>query len=793
MPSLGWFVLLSVVADAAQPWWSMLELIESSDASAEADSPPSRCCFNDGDLISLRADTDLFMGRCDGCVPGGAYQDSAFVHVSDPKDAPWAQWKVFNTLDGKLVLQADTGKFLGRCNNCAPGAAYPDEAFVHVEDWHTSPWAQWVCVDAGNGKIALQADSGRYLARCNSCLPGAYPNAAFVHATSVSEAYAQWTVVSKNPSVGLCAPNAITPPPTTTCIPTSAPAPITTAPTTKPVTTAPPTTAPPVTTTPAPTAPITTTPKPTTTTPKPTTTAPVTAAPTTTTPTPTTTTPKPTTTTPKPTTTAPVTAAPTTTTPAPTPVPKPCPARVRKAWTAHTDAEKALFQNALEQAMVRGFHHKFIEVHLESKSEHEAHDCLFFLWHRRYLLAYETMLRSLGDQYRCITLPFWDFSTLSAKYATGSCSTFPECNPLLSDMGALETVGYDLGAGTYTVSGAGCQADTCVKSAHPVTRNFCQSQDAFSTKRCYQCIPRNKWSLTAPPSDTYISNVYNQLFSSKPYDFTKVTKGVQYRYHNGIHGALASTMGTFASPGDPIFYVHHATVDALYAIYYQCVVPPLNVDLKHSTVWPNRADWGASCSKVRNGVTGAYEPTDHLTMNLIGANGKYVDVQDPSSVLKPFFDAVGLQTFADLYDIRALGEMSYSYDFGLSSLGGLAQQCDKYGSPTTVRVGLEEATTDEVVSKEDQFMREMYLYCQAQNVPQDQIMERINWMQCVFHNECKQGVFDYSDAFRTSFDVHGSPYCYVTISQLANRTLSINVPGWEQVYARHYSCASTVM
>ncbi|RHY97059.1 hypothetical protein DYB37_006827 [Aphanomyces astaci] len=629
----------------------MLELIESSDASAEADSPPSRCCFNDGDVISLRADTDWFMGRCNGCVPRGAYPDSAFVHVSDPKDAPWAQWQVFNTCDGKLVLQADTGKYLGRCNNCAPGAAYPDQAFVHVEDWHTSPWAKWVCVDAGNGKIALQADSGRYLARCNSCLPGAYPNAAFVHATSVSEAYAQWTVVSKNPSAGL--------------------------------------------------------------------------------------------------------------------------------------------------SMVLGFHHKFIEVHLESKSEHEAHDCLFFLWHRRYLLAYETMLRSLGDQYRCITLPFWDFSTLSAKYATGSCSTFPECNPLLSDMGALETVGYDLGAGTYTVSGAGCQADTCVKSAHPVTRNFCQSQDAFSTKRCYQyvaaCIPRNKWSLTAPPSDTYISNVYNQLFSSKPYDFTKVTKGVQYRYHNGIHGALASTMGTFASPGDPIFYVHHATVDALYAIYYQCVVPPLNVDLKHSTVWPNRADWGASCSKVRNGVTGAYEPTDHLTMNLIGANGKYVDVQDPSSVLKPFFDAVGLQTFADLYDIRALGEMSYSYDFGLSSLGGLAQQCDKYASPTTVRVGLEEATTDEVVSKEDQFMREMYLYCQAQNVPQDQIMERINWMQCVFHNECKQGVFDYSDAFRTSFDVHGSPYCYVTISQLANRTLSIDVPGWEQVYARHYSCASTVM
>ncbi|RHY59204.1 hypothetical protein DYB38_004506 [Aphanomyces astaci] len=717
----------------------MLELIESSDASAEADSPPSRCCFNDGDVISLRADTDWFMGRCNGCVPRGAYPDSAFVHVSDPKDAPWAQWQVFNTCDGKLVLQADTGKYLGRCNNCAPGAAYPDQAFVHVEDWHTSPWAKWVCVDAGNGKIALQADSGRYLASTNHYDPKAHHYCP----RNCCADYDHPNTHHYNPSTNHYDPKAHHCCPRNCCADYDHPYTHHYNPSTNHYD------------------------------------------------------------------------------------PKAHHYCSRNCCTNHYnpkahhysprnccadydhpythDCSPHYFHPCTDPSakavscatMVLGFHHKFIEIHLESKSEHEAHDCLFFLWHRRYLLAYETMLRSLGDQYRCITLPFWDFSTLSAKYATGSCSTFPECNPLLSDMGALETVGYDLGAGTYTVSGAGCQADTCVKSAHPVTRNFCQSQDAFSTKRCYQyvaaCIPRNKWSLTAPPSDTYISNVYNQLFSSKPYDFTKVTKGVQYRYHNGIHGALASTMGTFASPGDPIFYVHHATVDALYAIYYQCVVPPLNYDLKHSTVWPNRANWGASCSKVRNGVTGAYEPTDHLTMNLIGANGKYVDVQDPSSVLKPFFDAVGLQTFADLYDIRALGEMSYSYDFGLSSLGGLAQQCDNYASPTTVRVGLEEATTDEVVSKEDQFMREMYLYCQAQNVPQDQIMERINWMQCVFHNECKQGVFDYSDAFRTSFDVHGSPYCYVTISQLANRTLSINVPGWEQVYARHYSCASTVM
>ncbi|RHY24317.1 hypothetical protein DYB32_008893 [Aphanomyces invadans] len=430
--------------------------------------------------------------------------------------------------------------------------------------------------------------------------------------------------------------------------------------------------------------------------------------------------------------------------------------------------------------MLRGFHHKFIEIHMDTDSGHEAHDCLFFLWHRRYLLAYENMLRSLGDEYRCITLPYWDVGTLSTKFATGACQYFPDCNPLLSDMGGLET-GTDLGLGTYAVADKSFNAATCIRSQHPVTRNFCQSWTAYANKTCLRCIPRNKWAKALPPPDVYIENVYNQLFSSAPYDFTKVTKGVQYRYHNAIHGALSSTMGTFAAPGDPIFYIHHVR-------------------------YPIKG-------KRSDGTYIEYQPTDRMTMKLVGCNGGYVDVQDPSSILKPFFDAIGRQTYAEFNNIQDLGaNNSYSYDFGTSSLGVLATQCDKYGRPTAstllestasategtspynvfeVYTSVTE-TVDPVDSREDQFVREMFLYCKSKNVPDDQIMERINWMQCVFHNECKQGVFDYTTEFQSSFGIQGPPYCYTTISRLANRTISIGVPGWEQVYSKHYTCQSTV-
>ncbi|KAF0690783.1 hypothetical protein As57867_017795, partial [Aphanomyces stellatus] len=198
--------------------------------------PSSRCCFKDGDVLSLRSDSGKFLGRCNNCISRGAYPDSAFVHVPEPKAAPWAQWKVFNTGDGKIVLQADSNNFLARCNNCAPTAAYPDEAFVHVSDWHGKSYAQWTCEDAGNGKISLKADTGRRLARCNNCLPGAYPDSAFVHSNSVLDPWAQWDIVSDNSNVGRCvapaslAPTTLTPAPTTTTPTptTTTPAPTTT-------------------------------------------------------------------------------------------------------------------------------------------------------------------------------------------------------------------------------------------------------------------------------------------------------------------------------------------------------------------------------------------------------------------------------------------------------------------------------------------------------------------------------------------------------------------------------------
>ncbi len=156
-----------------------------------------------GIRVALKADSGNFLARCNNCIPNAAYPDSAFVHVSPAQLAgsPWAQFTIQHLDNGKYAFQADSGNYLSRCNNCIPNEAYPDSAFIHVPpaELAGSPWAQFTLQLLENGKYALKADSGNYLARCNNCIPGAaYPDSAFIHVPPSDLAgspWAQWQII----------------------------------------------------------------------------------------------------------------------------------------------------------------------------------------------------------------------------------------------------------------------------------------------------------------------------------------------------------------------------------------------------------------------------------------------------------------------------------------------------------------------------------------------------------------------------------------------------------------------
>jgi len=94
----------------------------------------------------------------------------------------------------RIALQADTGKYLARCHNCTQNATSKDAAFVHVNISEGNPRARWQILTLANGKVTLQSDTGKYLAVCTRCAPGVYPDAAFVNVADVADPNAQWTL-----------------------------------------------------------------------------------------------------------------------------------------------------------------------------------------------------------------------------------------------------------------------------------------------------------------------------------------------------------------------------------------------------------------------------------------------------------------------------------------------------------------------------------------------------------------------------------------------------------------------
>jgi len=99
----------------------------------------------------------------------------------------------------KVALQADSGKWAARCRNCqnSVDGRFPDTVMVHVDDINPPPaYAQFEVVNVDGGKIALKADTGKFAARCRNCIVNAaYPDCLTVHVDEQSAPYAQFTPV----------------------------------------------------------------------------------------------------------------------------------------------------------------------------------------------------------------------------------------------------------------------------------------------------------------------------------------------------------------------------------------------------------------------------------------------------------------------------------------------------------------------------------------------------------------------------------------------------------------------
>ncbi|KAF0714025.1 hypothetical protein As57867_004084, partial [Aphanomyces stellatus] len=219
-----------------------------------------------------------------------------------------------------------------------------------------------------------------------------------------------------------------------------------------------------------------------------------------------------------------------------------------------TADEQATYVSAIGVAMDKGFYQKFVSIHSEQMSNREAHGtCVFLFWHRKYLLGFENMLRSLGDRYKCLTLPYWDYvQHYSTMQKTRNCNSIESCSPVTKAMGG-STQGK---SSNKQLFGYGFSGYTCV-TAEPANHLCTKAGDS----NCDHCVPRGRWSTTAMISDMSIANVRRSIFSSGS-DIKSVGSAIENSPHGMIHNTLSGAMGNvYVSPMDPIFFIHHNTID----------------------------------------------------------------------------------------------------------------------------------------------------------------------------------------------------------------------------------------
>ncbi|KAJ0390864.1 hypothetical protein ATCC90586_011385 [Pythium insidiosum] len=327
------------------------------------------------------------------------------------------------------------------------------------------------------------------------------------------------------------------------------------------------------------------------------------------------------------------TSAPTTApTPAPTPVPTTKtpqvpsftpPQRVRKSWNQFTAEEKDRYLKAVSRAMETGHQARFAQIHAERMNKINAHqNCGFTLWHRRFILAYENMLRSLSPEFASVTLPFWNYfeDTTKQMAANVKCNSLGNCASFLQDFGGGSGKGanIDTARTQQTIGAEQVWWGACVKSG--VAGSACTSVQG-SAAACDKCILRGDWS--APNS--IVQSVGTDMLSllglftdssvATSDAHARLSSSIETTFHNAVHNALSGVMSSMASPFDPVFYGHHTTVDMAAFIFNRCRYDPtgkVDIDnLPRTTVF----DVFTRCEARERGVK---------VNDVVGANDMYL-------------------------------------------------------------------------------------------------------------------------------------------------------------------------
>ena len=276
-----------------------------------------------------------------------------------------------------------------------------------------------------------------------------------------------------------------------------------------------------------------------------------------------------------------------------------CKKRVRKDYRDLTKAEQQLYFKAIKTAKQTpiknhtgtvgpgtNLYDAFVDIHAYIPNKNTAHSTSNFLpWHRKFLIEYESMLRSLGDEFRCVTLPYWDWAENSEACALDdSCKNYQKHDPLLRDTGGPGRSDGKFPAGaleshdtSHMGGNVGCMSDTSPFKDWVDSNKRCVgrgtdwdfTKDGDGKQQLGKDGNRGNYrEMTPLVTHTQLMELIKHYPRYGTYGGFRA--GLEGAPHNTQHNMLGGHLRSFGSPADPLFWSHHAMVDRIWALWQDC-------------------------------------------------------------------------------------------------------------------------------------------------------------------------------------------------------------------------------
>eukprot|EP00457_Paulinella_chromatophora_P003986 gb/GEZN01003996.1/.p1 GENE.gb/GEZN01003996.1/~~gb/GEZN01003996.1/.p1 ORF type:complete len:641 (-),score=35.81 gb/GEZN01003996.1/:33-1955(-) len=212
--------------------------------------------------------------------------------------------------------------------------------------------------------------------------------------------------------------------------------------------------------------------------------------------------------------------------------------RVRTAWRTWPCDRRDQFFYSLAQMRDNGGLRELALLHVDAAC-YAHNEVAFLAWHRDFLVTFEDKLRATAGG-ACLTVPYWDWE-VDADFAA---SNIWDRIPILSPKYFGNRTNID-GGTRVNVS--------------PI--NTFQDYDAINRRDNDPRIRRDFGSTTVSSISRVLAVIQNNV------DFRTFASELEGSPHVNMHFFYGGTMSTFGSPADVVFYVHHANVDRIWAMW----------------------------------------------------------------------------------------------------------------------------------------------------------------------------------------------------------------------------------